>query len=58
MANAAGPSYSIVKQESGWFWCSYGAQEIAGRNPLIGPFPFQEEAEKHAEETLGFQERK
>jgi hypothetical protein len=58
MAKAASPSYSIVKQESGWFWCSYAAQEIGGRNPLVGPFPSQEEAEKDAEETLGFQEGK
>jgi hypothetical protein len=52
----ASPSYSVVKQEKGWFWCSYTLQEFGGRDPLIGPFPSQEEAEKDARETLGFKE--
>jgi hypothetical protein len=56
MAEEASPSYSIVKQERGWFWCSYAAQEIRGRSALIGPFPSQEEAEKDARETIGFKE--
>jgi hypothetical protein len=51
MAKEASPSYSIVKQGSGWFW-SIG-QEIRGRTELIGPFPSQEEAEKDARETIG-----
>lgn len=58
MAKTAGPSYSIVKQERGWFWCSYAVQEIRGRSALIGPFPSQEEAEKDARETFGLKEGK
>jgi hypothetical protein len=57
MAEEAVPNYSIVKQESGWFWRSYAMQEIEGRDALIGPFPSQEEAEKDAKATLGLQER-
>jgi hypothetical protein len=56
MAREASPSYSIVKQETGWFWCSYAAQEISGRDALIGPFPSQEEAEKDAKESLRIRE--
>jgi hypothetical protein len=56
MAKEASPSYSVVKQEKGWFWCSYAAQEVGGRNALVGPFPSQEEAEKDAKETLGLGE--
>jgi hypothetical protein len=58
MAKETSPSYSIVKQENGWFWCSYAVQEIGSRDALIGPFPSQEEAEKDAKETLGFQKWK
>jgi hypothetical protein len=57
MAKEAIPSYSIVKQERGWFWCSYAMQEIGGHDALIGPFPSQEEAEKDAKATLGLQDR-
>jgi hypothetical protein len=57
MADAASPSFSIVKKESGWFWCSYALDE-AGNDALIGPFPSQEEAEKDAKETLGPKEGK
>jgi hypothetical protein len=56
MAKGASPSYSVVKQERGWFWCSYAVQEIGGRDPLVGPFPSQEEAEKDAQATLGLKE--
>jgi hypothetical protein len=53
MAKEASPGYSVVKQERGWFWCSYAVQEVGGRDALVGPFPSQEEAEKDAKETLG-----
>jgi hypothetical protein len=51
MAEEATPSYSIVKQENGWFWST--GQEIRGRTELVGPFPSQQEAEKDARETIG-----
>jgi hypothetical protein len=51
MAKEATPSYSIVKQESGWFWST--GQEIRGRTELVGPFPSQLEGEKDARETIG-----
>jgi hypothetical protein len=57
MAKEASPSYSIVKQERGWFWRPHAVQEIRGGKALIGPFPSQEEAEKDARETLGLRER-
>jgi hypothetical protein len=53
MAKAAGPSFSVIRLDSGWFWTSYAMQEIQGADALIGPFPSQEEAEKDARETLG-----
>jgi hypothetical protein len=53
MPEAAGPTFSLVKLESGWFWSSYAVQETQGGEGLIGPFPSQEEAEKDARETLG-----
>ncbi len=56
MAKQASPSYSIVKQDKGWFWCSDAVQEITGRDVLIGPFPSQEEAEKDAIELLRIRE--
>ena len=56
MAREASPSYSIVKQQRGWFWCSCAVQEISGRDVLIGPFPSQEEAEKDAKELLRLRE--
>jgi hypothetical protein len=52
MVREASPSYNVVKQERGWFWCSYAVQELGGRDALVGPFPSQEEAEKDARETL------
>ncbi len=56
MVEEASPSYSVVKHERGWFWCSYAVQEIGARDPLVGPFPSQEEAEKDARETLGLKQ--
>jgi hypothetical protein len=57
MANESVPGYSVIKLESGWFWSSHSMKEVGGRDPLIGPFPSQEETEKDAKATLGVQER-
>ena len=47
------PSYSTGK---GWFWCSYAAQGISGRDALIDPFPSLEGAEKDAKESFRIRE--
>jgi hypothetical protein len=56
MTREASPSYGSVRQERGWSWCSYVAQEITGRDALTGLFPSQEEAEKDAKESLRIRE--
>jgi hypothetical protein len=56
MAQAAGPYFTVMKLETGWFWTSRGMQDVHGGEAMIGPFPSQEEAEKDARETLGISE--
>jgi hypothetical protein len=56
MAEAAGPNFSVIKLETGWFWTSRAMQDVHGSESMIGAFPSQEEAEKDARETLGIRE--
>jgi hypothetical protein len=56
MAEGAGPNFSVIKLETGWFWTSRAMQDVHGRESMIGPFSSQEEAEKDARETLGIRE--
>jgi hypothetical protein len=53
MADAAGPSFSVIEKDGGWFWCSLS---LVKPDELIGPFPSQQEAEKDAKATLGIKE--
>jgi hypothetical protein len=55
MADATGPTFSVIQQDGSWFWCSFLSMS---ENELIGPFPSQEEAEKDAKATLGPKEGK
>jgi hypothetical protein len=54
MAKAPSPSFSILQQDGGWFWCSLS---LMNENELIGPFPSEQEAEKDARATLGINDR-
>jgi hypothetical protein len=52
-----GPIYRVIQQtlangSKGWFWFLDWSQEVYADNGLFGPFRSEEEALRHAKETL------